>query len=116
MTGRAKSEETETRPTGTNSRQDAEIAQLKGQIEALMKLIPATTAPAAKFTVTGEVPADVTRAQVEEAKTEPTTYIALEDGTDLKQGFIKAGTRFTTTQPPAEWMQPVDDDEAQEDE
>jgi hypothetical protein len=35
----------------------------------------------------------------------PKTYLALSAGTDYRQGFIPAGTTFTTDMPKGEWME-----------
>ena len=101
------SEETKTpRPTGKNAAQDAELAELRGMVQALTAALAAGGKRV--FKIDSEVPAEVTRAAFAENSTEPRSYLALEDGTDINQGYITAGTIFTTTQPPGRWMQPVD--------
>lgn len=85
-----------------------EIAELRQQVEVLMK--QAGSGGRRVFTITGAVPPEKAREEVLAARSEePKTYRALENGTDLKQGFVPKGAIFTTTQPKGSWMEPVED-------
>lgn len=64
------------------------------------------------FKVAGPVPPKEAREAVLAAHSEePKTYLALQNGIDHKQGFIKEGQKFTTTQPQGEWMELVEDED-----
>lgn len=114
-----------TRPTGKNAEQDADIAavmatnemltkqmaQMSEQMAAITAALAANgAAPAAKTKPTlGIINNDEASKAVLAARAkEPKTYRATQDGTDLTQGFIPAGTVFTTTQPKGSWMEPVE--------
>lgn len=84
----------------------AEIAALKQQIEALTALVNSATKPKPAL---GVISNEEASAAVKAARSKtPKTYRALQNGTDLTQGFIPEGTVFTTTQPQGSWMEPVD--------
>ena len=101
------------RPTGKNAEQDSEIAALKALVEQqgemIAKLAAATAAPKPAANI-GVIDNKEASKLVEAARSKkPKTYRALQDGTDLKQGFIRAGTVFSTTQPQGSWMELVED-------
>jgi hypothetical protein len=91
-----------TRPTGTNAEQNEKIAALEAKIEALL-------AAQAPKRVVAALPPEEAIAAVLAARGEPKTYRALMDGTDIKQGVVKAGEVFTTTQPQGSWMELVEE-------
>jgi len=93
------------RPTGKNAAQDAELAALKAQIETLTAMVAAQPKPKPFAVLNND---EASKAVIAARSKEPKTYRALMDGTDLTQGFIPAGTIFTTTQPKGSWMEPVD--------
>jgi hypothetical protein len=91
---------------------NAEIEALKAQIEELTKLVASQQPAPAPKRVVAAVPPEEARAAVLAARGEPKTYLALMDGTDIKQGVVKAGEVFTTTQPQGSWMELVEEPKA----
>jgi hypothetical protein len=107
------------RPTGKNAEQDAELAALtatvKAQADAMAAMeermnamlaaqqqpAPSASKPAA-LTLNND---EAAKAVVAARSDKPKTYRALMDGTDITQGFIRAGTVFSTTQPQGSWME-----------
>jgi hypothetical protein len=100
-------EQTVSRPTGTNARQNAEIEALKAQVEMLTAML----GNIARGRATKPIPSneEASKAVLAARSPTPKTYRALMDGTDVAQGFIPAGTIFTTTQPQGSWMELIED-------
>lgn len=100
-------EQTAPRPTGANARQNAEIEALKAQVELLTAMV-GNIAPGR---ATKPIPDndEASKAVLAARSPKPKTYRALMNGTDLAQGFIPAGTIFTTTQPQGSWMELIED-------
>jgi hypothetical protein len=100
-------EQTASRPTGTNARQNAEIEALKAQVELLTAMVGNIAPGRATRPILDND--EASKAVLAARSPKPKTYRALMDGTDLAQGFIPAGTIFTTTQPQGSWMELIED-------
>lgn len=103
------------RPTGKNAEQDAELSALKAQVELMAEqkaaMTAAMSAPAAPARKAAPLVVDndeAAKAVLAARSDTPKTYRALQDGTDITQGFIPVGTVFSTTQPPGSWMEEVE--------
>lgn len=89
------------------------VAELTATVEEL-KAAPPPPAPTAPTILYGPTPPDVARKAVLARRSKkPKTYRALRDGTDLSQGYIKAGEVFSTCQPQGSWMELVEGDAAE---
>lgn len=109
-------EATKAQKPNVNTKQDAEIEALKAEIAALKELLSTPPAPASAASKFKPMPTaeDAKKAVLAARSKRPRTYRALMDGVDIKQGIVKAGETFTTTQPQGSWMELVDADEADE--
>lgn len=118
----SKAEQTAVEPEVASATPDSgeeRLTELEAQIAELKELLAAqASAPAPQviasgrraFTVNGPRPKAQAKAEVEAAHSKKVkTYIAVQNGTDFKQGFIPVGTVFSTTQPQGSWMEAVDD-------
>lgn len=98
-----------------NEKQNAEIEALKAEVATLKELLTSQSIPARAAAPKPIPSAEQAREAVLKARSKkPRTYRALMDGVDIRQGIVKAGETFTTTQPQGSWMELVDADEADE--